>query len=195
MGSGGTVFAAATSSTVAGSRPARSAALAIASWIARRFVVTSSRDAGMCRSIERGREGPGPRGGGRAPLRSGLPPPLARGAGRGDGSPLTLEEVGDVQVLLGVEGDRRGRVFGGEHVRIVVLQERRERRVLAPSRPYGLFEEPRQPALEPVVGGRTDLVEAGRDDGHAHLFAQSIVDDGAEDDVGVRVRDAGDGVG
>src|ERR1700675_3197258 len=104
MGSGGTVFAAATSSTVAGSRPARSAAIRIASRITRTFAVTSSRDAGMRRSIERGREGRGPRGGGRAPLRSGLPPPLARGAARGGGSPLTLEEVRDVQILLGVEG-------------------------------------------------------------------------------------------
>src|SRR5947208_5408138 len=144
MGSGGIVFAAAMSSTLAGSRPARSAALRMAPRIARRLVVTSSRDAGMCRSIERGREGPGPRGGGRAPLRSGLPPPPARGAARGGGSPLTLEEVGDVQILLGVEGDRCRRIFGGEHVRIVVLQERRERRALAPSRPHGLFEEPRQ---------------------------------------------------
>src|SRR5438874_13641167 len=178
MGSGGTVFAAATSSTAAGSRPARSAAIRIASRIPWRFAGTSSRDASTCRSIERGREGPGPRGGGRAPLRSGLPPPLARGAARGGGSPLTLEEVGDVQILLGIERDRRGRVFGGEHVRVVVLQERRECRALAPFRPHGLLEEPRQSALEPVVGGRTDLVEAGRDDGHAHLFAQSIVDDG-----------------
>ena len=32
------------------------------------------------------------------------------------------------------------------------------------------------------------LVEAGGDDGHAHLVAQVVVDDGAEDDVGVLVR-------
>src|SRR5699024_347333 len=39
-----------------------------------------------------------------------------------------------------------------------------------------------------VARGRAAALEAGGDDGHAHLVAQGVVDDGAEDDVRVGVR-------
>ena len=52
----------------------------------------------------------------------------------------------------------------------------------------------RGPALDgaerPVVGPvqRCPAVEAGRDDGDPHLVAERVVDDRAEDDVGLGVR-------
>src|SRR5919198_1374071 len=46
------------------------------------------------------------------------------------------------------------------------------------------------PAAPPALGA-----EAGRDDRHAHLVLEALVDDGAEDDVRVLVGGAGDDLG
>src|SRR3954466_16104459 len=43
--------------------------------------------------------------------------------------------------------------------------------------------------------GLVPAVEAGGDDRDAHLIAHGVVDDGAKDDVGIRVGDAADDLG
>src|SRR4029077_9842137 len=63
------------------------------------------------------------------------PPPTMRGRAGTDRGPSVLQEVRDVQVLLGIERDRRrlGVVRGREHVHVVVgvVGEDRRQSILA----------------------------------------------------------------
>src|SRR5207302_2603005 len=85
-------------------------------------------------------------------------------------------EAGDVEVIVALE-----LVVGPEDVRgWRRLRPRRSSR--------------RAPALR-RVGAGLPAIETGGDDGDANLVAHLVVDDRAEDDVGVRMSDAVDHLG
>ena len=73
---------------------------------------------------------------------------------------------------------------------VVVVAGRRRRRGPARRRRRGHVPRPR-----PACFAAVPAVEAGGDDGDAHLVAHLVVDDRAEDDVGVGVGDAVDDLG
>ena len=87
-----------------------------------------------------------------------------------------LQELGNVEVVVAeVEV-----VVGAAEGRLVVFEAERLRARVAGT---------------PAVALALVAVEAGGDDGDADLVAERVVDDGAEDDVGVRVRGLADDLG
>ena len=84
--------------------------------------------------------------------------------------------------------------FVNTSVLVDVVGEDRRQALFAVPAADRLLEQAREPALERLVpsDGSGELVEARRHDRDPHLVAQRVVDDGAEDDVGVGVRHAGD---
>src|SRR5439155_15268316 len=87
-----------------------------------------------------------------------------------------LQELGDVEVVV-VEVEV---VVGAAQGRLFLLEAERLRAHVAGAPAVAL-------ALVPV--------EAGGDDGDTDFVAERVVDDGAEDDVGVRVRRLADDLG
>src|SRR4051812_7518371 len=141
-----TVFVTTMSRTSAGSRPASVAASASRARTVSRLRATSPRALTTGRSYE---GGGWPGRSRRGKVASVPEPPAPRSAGpRAAAGALTLEEVRDVQVFLGVERNRRRLLLGGEDVGVVVQQRRQRLVVLGADR---LLEQAREPALETVV--------------------------------------------
>src|SRR5215212_7692082 len=126
------------SRTSAGRRPASLAATPRRPRTAATFRAISSGVALTTPSIRKGAMRARPRGGGRSPP-VGPHRPLRQGP-RG-AAVLVLEEVRDVEVLLGVERNGCRLVhIRGEDVLIVVVQHRRQGGVFLSLRPDGLLE-------------------------------------------------------
>src|SRR5690606_34094762 len=100
----------------------------------------------------------------------------------GAAQPPLLQERGDVELVVAVEVEVVHRRGAGQGLELVV----------------DASGGPVAPPDQGLAAGGVAVVppvEPGGDDGHPHLVAHLVVDDRAEDDVGVGVGDAVDDLG